>query len=223
MSVKLLLSAIFKFILGVLIVGVLIFLPAGTLRFFNGWLLMALLFVPMFVAGIVMYFKNPKLLEMRLNVKEKQREQDAVVKFSGLMFMMGFVIAGLDFRYEWSSLPKALVCIASVIFLVSYLLYAEVLRENKYLSRTIEVSANQKVVDKGLYGIVRHPMYMATLLLFLSMPLILDSLFSFFIFILYPLIIVKRLKYEEKLLEANLEGYTEYKEKVKFKLIPFIW
>ena len=223
MTLKLFLGAIFKFMFGVVLVGLLIFLPADTFSFFNGWLLMGVLFVPMFIAGIIMMFKSPKLLESRLNAKEKQQEQNLVVKLSGLMFLSGFIIAGLGTRFDWYTLPKVVVIIASVLFLTAYILYAEVLRENAYLSRTIEVQENQKVIDTGLYSIVRHPMYSATLLLFLSMPLVLGSIFSFIIFLAYPFIIAKRIKGEEEFLEKELEGYTEYKQKVKYRLIPFIW
>ena len=223
MTKKLFISAIAKFVLGFLLVGLLVFLPAGTLNFINGWIFMGLLFVPMFVAGIVMMLKNPYLLEKRLDAKEEEAEQSLVVKLSGLMFLAGFVVAGLDFRFGWLPLPKTVVIIASAIFLTAYVLYAEVLRENTYLSRTIEVQENQKVIDTGLYGIVRHPMYSATLLLFLSMPLVLGSLYAFIIFLAYPLIIVKRLKAEEEFLEKELKGYKEYKQKVKYRLIPFIW
>lgn len=223
MTVKLFASAMLKFILGVVLVGLLVFLPAGTLNFFGGWLFMVILFVPMFFAGIVMMFKNPKLLQSRLDAKEKQREQSLVIKLSGLMFIVGFVVAGFDFRFSWFPLPKTVSIIATVLFLVAYLIYAEVLRENTYLSRTIEVQEGQKVIDSGLYGIVRHPMYTATLLLFLSMPLVLGSLISFAIFLLYPVIIISRLKHEEEFLEKELEGYKEYKQKVKYRLIPFIW
>lgn len=223
MTVKLFFSAILKFIIGVALVGLLVFLPAGTLNFFGGWLFMTILFVPMFFAGVVMMIKNPKLLESRLDAKEKQTEQSVVVKLSGLMFIVGFVVAGLDFRFSWLPLPKTVSIIATVLFLLAYLLYAEVLRENTYLSRTIEVQEGQKVIDTGLYAVVRHPMYTATLLLFLSMPLVLGSLFSFVIFLSYPVIIIIRLKNEEIFLEKELEGYTEYKQKVKYRLIPFIW
>ena len=223
MTVKLFFSAIVKFILGVALVGLLVFIPAGTLNFFGGWIFMAILFVPMFFAGVVMMIKNPKLLESRLDAKEKQKEQSLVVKLSGLMFVVGFVVAGLDFRFSWLPLPKIVSIIATVLFLIAYLMYAEVLRENTYLSRTIEVQQGQKVIDTGLYGVVRHPMYTATLLLFLSMPLVLGSLISFVIFLAYPAIIISRLKNEEKFLEKELEGYREYKQKVKYRLIPFIW
>ena len=223
MTTKLFIQALTKFSLGVVLVGLLIFLPAGTLLFAYGWLFMGILFVPMFLAGIVMMFKNPELLKKRLNVKEKQDEQCLVVKLSGLMFLAGFIVAGLGFRFDWYTLPKSVVICAAVVFLVAYILYAEVLRENTYLSRTIEVQENQKVIDTGLYGIVRHPMYSVTLLLFLSMPIVLGSIYSFFIFLVYPFIIAKRIKNEEKLLEKELDGYREYKQKVKYRLIPFVW
>ncbi len=223
MTFKLFIQAILKFLLGVVLVGVLVFLPAGSLAFFNGWIFMAILFVPMFFAGIVMMIKSPSLLASRLNAKEKQREQSVVVKLSGLMFIFGFVLAGLDFRFGWFPLPRGVVYGAAAVFLVAYLLYAEVLRENTYLSRTVEVQEGQKVVDTGLYGIVRHPMYFATLLLFLSMPLVLGSIFAFIIFLAYPFIIAARIKHEEAFLERELSGYIEYKERVKYRLIPFIW
>ena len=216
-------EAIIKFLFGVVLVGLLIFLPAGTLRFSAGWLLMGILFVPMFGAGIVMLAKNPDLLQSRLKAKESQREQDLVVKLSGLMFLVGFVVAGLDFRFGWLVLPGWVSWIAAVLFLLAYLLYAEVLRENTFLSRTIEVQENQTVVDTGLYGIVRHPMYAVTLLLFLSMPLVLGSAISFLCFLLYPFLIAKRLLNEEAFLEKELPGYKEYKQKVKYRLIPGIW
>lgn len=223
MSKKLFLQAILKFVFGILLVGLFVFLPAGTLRFFEGWLFMGILFIPMFVAGIVMMAKNPRLLESRLNAKEKQMDQSLVVKLSGLMFLTGFLVAGLDFRFGWLTLPTGISIGAAVVFLMAYVLYAEVLRENTYLSRTIEVQENQKVIDTGLYGIVRHPMYFATVLLFLAMPLVLGSLISFVIFLTYPFLIAKRIKGEEQFLEKELPGYREYKEKVKYRLIPFIW
>ena len=223
MSLKLFISAITKFILGVALVGLLVFLPAGSLSFFGGWLLMGILFIPMFFAGIVMMLKNPELLKSRLNAKEKRQEQSLVVKLSGLMFVAGFVVAGLGFRFNLYTLPKGVSVGAAVVFLVAYILYAEVLRENTYLSRTIEVQKNQKVIDTGLYGIVRHPMYSVTLLLFLSMPLVLGSVYSFLIFVAYPFIIAKRIKDEEKFLEKELDGYVQYKQKVRYRLIPFIW
>ena len=223
MTLKLFIQAITKFILGFVLIGLLIFLPAGTFSFFNGWLFMVILFVPMFFAGIVMLFKNPDLLKSRLDAKEKQREQSVVIKLSGLMFLAGFIVAGLNFRFDWLMLPKGVSIGASAVFLVAYILYAEVLRENTYLSRTIEVKENQKVIDTGLYGIVRHPMYSVTLLLFLSMPLVLGSIYSFLVFLAYPFIIAKRIKGEEEFLEKELDGYSEYKQKVRYRLIPFIW
>ena len=223
MNRKLFTEAIVKFLLGVVLVGVLIFLPAGTLRFPAGWLLMGILFIPMFLAGLVMMAKNPGLLQSRLKAKETQREQDMVVKLSGLMFVAGFVVAGLDFRFSWLVLPGWVKWAAAALFLVAYLLYAEVLRENAYLSRTIEVQEGQTVVSTGLYGIVRHPMYAVTLLLFLSMPLVLDSLPAFLCFLPYPFLIAKRLLGEEAFLEKELPGYKEYKQKVKYRLIPGIW
>ena len=223
MTAKLFVQAILKFTLGAVLVGVLIFLPAGTFAFPGGWLLMGILFVPMFLAGIVMMWKNPALLKSRLNAKEKQGEQQLVVKLSGLMFLLGFILAGLDFRFGWLPLPKAVSIVGAAAFLIAYVLYAEVLRENTYLSRTIEVQENQKVIDTGLYGIVRHPMYSATVLLFLAMPLVLGSLISFVIFLAYPFIIAKRIRHEEAFLEKELPGYAEYIEKVKYRLIPFVW
>ena len=223
MSIKLFLGAIIKFLLGVVLVGTLIFLPAGTIFYFNGLLLMGILFVPMFLAGIVMMVKNPSLLKSRLDAKEKEKDQDLVVKLSGLMFLAGFIVAGLGYRFGWYILPSSVSIGGAVAFLIAYILYAEVLRENTYLSRTIKVQEGQKVVDTGLYGIVRHPMYSVTLLLFLSMPIVLGSVYSFVIFLAYPFIIAKRIKGEEELLERELEGYSEYKKKVKYRLIPFVW
>ena len=223
MTKKLFVSAIIKFFAGVVLIGLLVFGPAGTLNFPNGWIFMAILFVPMFCAGIVMMFKNPYLLQKRLDAKEKMGDQQLVVKLSGLMFIAGFVVAGLDFRFKWFVLPKAVTFAAVAVFLLSYLVYAEVLRENTYLSRTIQVQENQKVISTGLYGIVRHPMYMATIFLFLSMPLVLGSAVAFVIFLVYPFIIAKRIKGEEELLEKELDGYKEYKQKVKYKMIPFVW
>lgn len=223
MTKSLFFSSIAKFALGVVLVGLLIFLPAGTFQFTNGWLFMGILFVPMFLAGLVMMAKNPNLLKSRLNAKEKEREQSLVVKLSGLMFLVGFIVAGLDFRFGWCPLPQGVSYGAAVVFLIAYILYAEVLRENTYLSRTIEVQEGQTVVDTGLYSIVRHPMYAVTLLLFLSMPLVLGSVISFVIFLVYPLLIAKRIKNEEQVLEAGLPGYREYKQRVKYRMIPFIW
>lgn len=223
MTKKLFFQAIFKFLAGVALLFLLIFLPAGTLDYWNAWLLMGILFIPMFLAGIVMMCKNPELLRKRLNAKEKEDEQSLVIKLSALMFLLGFVAAGLNFRFQWLILPAWVSWAAAVVFLLSYLLYAEVLRENTYLSRTVEVQENQTVVDTGLYGIVRHPMYGATVILFLSMPLVLGSLISFVIFLMYPAIIAKRIRNEEKVLEDGLAGYAEYKKKVKYKVIPFLW
>ena len=223
MSVKLFFSAIIKFLLGVVLVGALIFLPAGTLNYFNGWLLMGLLFIPMFFAGIVMMIKDPNLLSSRLDAKEKLKDQDIVIKLSGLMFLAGFILAGLGVRFNWYALPIGVSIGGAVAFIIAYILYAEVLRENAYLSRTIKVQENQKVVDTGLYGIVRHPMYSATLLLFIAMPIVLGSLYSFIVFLAYPFIIAKRIRSEEAFLEKELDGYKEYKTKVKYRLIPFIW
>ena len=223
MTLKLFVSSIAKFTLGIVLVGLLLFLPAGTLSYPNGWLFMGILFVPMFGAGIVMMIRNPMLLKSRLKAKESAREQDLVIKLSGLMFLAGFIVAGLDFRFGWLSLPKGVVIGATAAFLIAYVLYAEVLRENTYLSRTIEVQEGQTVVSTGLYGIVRHPMYSVTLLLFLSMPLVLGSLYAFLIFLVYPFLIAKRILHEESFLEKELPGYTEYKQKVKYRLIPFIW
>lgn len=220
---KLLINALVKFFCGFLLVGLLIFLPAGTLAFAKGWLLMGLLFGPMFIAGLVMLAKSPEFLAKRLDVKEKRSAQQGVVKLSGLMFIAGFVVAGLDFRFGWSVMPRAVTVVASVLFLLSYLLYAEVMRENAYLSRTIKVEEGQTVVSTGLYGIVRHPMYMATLLLFLVMPLVLGSWWALIPFAFYPAIIISRLKDEETLLTRELAGYAEYKEKVRYRIIPFIW
>ena len=223
MNIKLFFEAIFKFIFGVLIIGALIFWPANTLNYWNGWLFMGLLFIPMFIAGIVMMIKSPELLRKRLNAKEKENEQKEVLLLSGLMFIAGFIFAGFNFRFGWIILPNSVVIVSSIVFLIAYILYAEVLRENVYLSRTIEVQENQKVIDTGLYGIVRHPMYAVTILLFLAMPLVLGSIFSFVIFLVYPFIIAKRIKNEEEVLEKDLEGYSDYKDKVKYKMIPFIW
>ncbi len=223
MNTKLFFQAIIKFGLGVLMIGLLLFIPANTINYWNGWLFMGLLFIPMFIAGIVMMIKSPELLKKRLNAKEKESEQKQVVALSGLMFLAGFIIAGLNYRYSWIVMPNSVVIVSSGIFVIAYILYAEVLRENAYLSRTIEVQENQKVVDTGLYGIVRHPMYATTILLFLSMPLVLGSVISFAIFLVYPFIIAKRIKNEEEVLERELDGYAEYKKKVKYKMIPFIW
>lgn len=223
MTRGLFIQAISKFILGVVIIGMLIFLPAGTFHYWNAWLFMGILFIPMFFAGIVMMFKNPALLKKRLNAKEKKTEQNLIIKLSGLMFVLGFVTAGLNFRFKWVMIPDLIPWTAAAVFLFSYALYAEVLRENTYLSRIVEIQQGQKVIDTGLYGIVRHPMYSATIIMFLSMPLVLGSIFSFAVFLTYPVIIAKRIENEEAVLEKGLEGYAGYKKKVKYKIIPFVW
>ncbi len=223
MDKGLFIQAITKFLGGLILVGLLLFLPAGSLHYWQAWLLMGILFVPMFCAGLVMMAKNQDLLRKRLNAKEEEKEQQTVVKLSGLLFIAAFIVAGLNWRFGWCVLPDWAVWISAGVFLVCYLLYAEVLRENTYLSRTIEVQENQKVIDTGLYGIVRHPMYMATTVLFLTMPLVLASPISFFIMLGYLPVIVKRIRNEEKVLEEGLEGYSEYKKKVKYRIIPLIW
>lgn len=223
MTKKLFLSALVKFTAGVILVAALLFLPAGTLHFPGGWLLMGILFVPMFLAGLVMMAKSPNLLRSRLNAKEKEAEQDLVVKLSGLMFLVGFILAGLDHRFGWSKLPMTVNYIGAGLFLTAYVLYAEVLRENVWLSRTIEVQQGQTVVSTGFYGIVRHPMYAVTLLLFLSMPLVLGSIPAFVVFLAYPAIIAKRIRNEEEVLKHDLPGYAEYLEKVRWRMIPYIW
>ena len=223
MKKGLLKDALIKIAFGIVAMGLLLFLPAGTIHWLDGWLLMIILFVPMFFAGLVMYAKAPDLLRSRLRAKETQSEQKDVIKYSGLMFLAAFIIAGLNYRFQWIVMPRAIVWIGVVIFLLAYCLFGEVLRENQYLSRVIEVQEDQTVVDTGLYGIVRHPMYTATVLLFLSMPLVLNSLISFIIMMAYIPIIVKRIKNEEEVLETELKGYKEYKQKVKYRLIPFIW
>ncbi len=223
MDKKLFIQALAKFFLGVVLTGALIFLPAGTLDFRNGWILMFILFVPMFCAGIVMMFKAPDLLRKRLDAKEEEAEQKKVVALSGLMFLAAFILAGLDFRFGWTKFPDIVIWISAGLFLLSYLLYAEVMRENAYLSRTIGVQEGQKVVDSGMYGIVRHPMYAVTLLLFLSMPLVLGSIPSFFVMLAYVPIIVKRIRNEEEVLREGLPGYEEYMKKVRYRIIPFVW
>ena len=223
MTKKLLISALARCTLGIILVFLLVFLPAGTFNFPNGWLLMGVLFLPMFVAGFVMMVKNPSLLEKRLKIDERQKEQKSVLAISAVMFIVGFVVAGLDFRFKWLRLPNIVTVIATAVFLLAYLLYAEVLRENTYLSRTVEIQENQKVIDTGLYSFVRHPMYLSSILLFLSMPLILGSLYSLVVFLVYPFVIAKRIRYEEQLLEKELSGYKEYEQKVKYRLIPFVW
>lgn len=223
MKKGLLKDALIKIAFGIVAMGLLLFIPAGTIHWLDGWLLMIILFVPMFFAGLVMYAKAPDLLRSRLRAKETQSEQKDVIKYSGLMFLAAFIIAGLNYRFQWIMMPRAVVWIGVVIFLLAYCLFGEVLRENQYLSRVIEVQEDQTVVDTGLYGIVRHPMYTATVLLFLSMPLVLNSLISFIIMLAYIPIIMKRIKNEEEVLETELKGYKEYKQKVRYRLIPFIW
>ena len=223
MNIELFLKAIVKFLFGILLVGVLIFVPAGSFNYFEGVLFMMILFIPMFIFGVILMVKDPELLERRLNAKEKINEQKQVVLYSGLMFIFGFVISGLNYRYSVIFLPRIVVIISSILFVISYIMYAEVLRENSYLSRTIEVHKGQKVIDSGLYGIVRHPMYSATIIMFLMIPLILNSILSLIIFLVYPFIIIKRLKSEEEYLKDNLNGYKTYMKKVKYRLIPYIW
>lgn len=223
MNAQLFSQAIVKFLGGLLIVGLLLFLPAGTLAYGQAWLLIGILFVPMFIAGLIMMQKSPELLRKRLNAKEEQSEQKTVIILSGVMFLAAFIVAGLNFRFKWIVLPQWVCWTAAAVFMLAYALYAEVLRENVWLSRTIEVQENQKVIDTGLYGVVRHPMYMSTLLLFLSMPLVLGSVPSFVIMLVYIPIIAKRIRNEEKVLENGLVGYAEYRERVRYKVIPFVW
>ena len=223
MDAKLFRQALIKFFAGLLMISLLLFIPAGTCSFWQAWLLIGILFIPMFIAGLVMMKKCPELLRKRLNVKEEQTEQKEVIVLSGLMFLAAFIAAGLQFRFKWLMLPDWISYAAAVIFLLAYALYAEVLRENAYLSRTVEVQENQKVIDTGLYGVVRHPMYMSTLLLFLSMPLVLGSVISFVIILLYIPIISKRIRNEEQVLEKGLEGYTDYEKRVRYRVIPFVW
>ena len=223
MNAKLFQQAILKFLSGLALVCLLVFLPAGTWKYWQAWLLIGILFVPMFIAGLIMMKKCPDLLRKRLNVKEEQSEQKEVIFFSGVMFLAAFLMAGLNFRFGWIVMPAWVSYAASVLFLIGYALYAEVLRENAYLSRTIEVQENQKVIDTGLYGVVRHPMYMSTLLLFLAMPLVLGSMISFVIMLAYIPIIAKRIRNEEQVLEDGLEGYAEYRKHVRYKVLPFIW
>ena len=220
---KLFFQGITKFLLGIIILGLLIFFPAWSLHYWQGWLLMGILFIPMFIAGLVMMAKNPDLLRKRLNAKEQEKEQKTVVALTGVLFILAFVIAGLNWRFQWIVLPEWVIWTAAGIFLACYLLYAEVLRENTYLSRTVEVQEHQKVIDTGLYGIVRHPMYTATTLLFLMMPLVLGSLISFGIMLLYIPLIAKRIRNEEAVLEKGLEGYADYKKRVKYRILPLIW
>ena len=220
---KLFLSAIIKFLFGLILIGAMLFLPAWTLDYPGAWLFIALLFIPMLIMGAVLFVKAPELLKKRLNNKEKEKAQKGVLALSGLMFPIGFILSAVDFRFGWSRVPIWLIVISSALFLVGYALYAEVMRENAYLSRTVEIQENQKVVSTGLYGIVRHPMYLATLLMFLPMPLILGSFWGIIPFLLYPVLVIIRILNEEKILEDGLLGYKEYKTKVKYRLIPFIW
>ena len=220
---KLMMNALVKYSMGLVMVGLLLFLPAGTFDYWNAWLFIGLLFIPMLLLGIVLAMKSQDLLEKRLNSKEKESEQSVVVILSLIMFLGGFIVSALDFRFGWSKMPIVVVIVAAAILLISYGLYAEVMRENAYLSRTVEIQEEQKVVDTGLYGIVRHPMYSVTTLLFLSIPLVLGSWIGFIIFLAYPMILVKRIKNEEKVLEEGLQGYKEYKEKVRYRMIPFVW
>lgn len=223
MTFTLCLSALLKFLLGVVLVAALLFIPAGTLNYPNAILLMVILFVPMFLAGLVLMVKNPDLLRRRLKVKEEQGEQRKIIAAMGFMFVVGFILAGLDFRLDWLPLPQIISKVSALLFLLAYALYAEVLRENTYLSRTVMVEEEQKVINTGLYGLVRHPMYSATIILFLTMPLVLSSLIAFLVFLPYPIMIIKRLKNEEQVLSKELTGYTEYQKKVRYRLIPYIW
>lgn len=220
---KLLINAVLKFVMGLLLVSALLFLPAGTLGYMNAYLFIGLLFIPMFILGIILFLKAPALLEKRLSAKEKEKTQKGAVALSGVLFIAGFVVAGLDFRFEWSHIPDWLVIISSFVLLASYALYAEVMRENAYLSRTVEVQENQRVVDTGLYSIVRHPMYAVTLWLFISIPIVLGSWWSLLCFLPYIAVIVVRIINEERVLESGLEGYSEYKKRVKYRLLPFVW
>ncbi|MGO5139865.1 methyltransferase family protein [Streptococcus alactolyticus] len=223
MAFTLCLSALLKFLLGVVLVAALLFIPAGTLNYPNAILLMVILFVPMFLAGLVLMVKNPDLLRRRLKVKEEQGEQRKIIAATGFMFVVGFILAGLDFRLDWLPLPQIISKVSALLFLLAYALYAEVLRENTYLSRTVMVEEEQKVINTGLYGLVRHPMYSATIILFLTMPLVLGSLIAFLVFLPYPIMIIKRLKNEEQVLSKELTGYTEHQKKVRYRLIPYIW
>jgi len=223
MDIKLVMQATWKFLLGFIMLAALLFVPAGTLNYWNAWLLLAILYVPMLIVGAVLLVKNPELLRKRLKARENEVEQKRVIFLSGLMFVAGFAVAGLDYRFQWLVLPGWLVTAAAVVFVVGYLLFVEVMRENEYLSRTVEVQEDQTVVDSGLYGVIRHPMYAATILMFMAMPLVLGSFFSFLVFLLYPVITVMRIRNEEEVLEKNLKGYAEYKKRVKYRLIPFVW
>ena len=223
MTFKLFIQGLIKFIIGIILVGLLIFIPAGSINFTKGWLFMGLLFIPMFILGIILMIFNPKLLERRLNAKEKENNQKIVLLLSGIVFILGFIICGLNYRFNWFRMPYRLTYIFSIMFLIFYFLYCEILRENPFLNRTIEVRKDDKVVDTGFYAVVRHPMYSITLMLFLLIPLVLGSIHAFFIFLLFPIIFIKRIINEEKVLEKDLKGYIEYKKKVKYRLIPYIW
>ena len=223
MTFKLFIQGLIKFIIGIILVGLLIFIPAGSINFTKGWLFMGLLFIPMFIVGIILMIFNPKLLERRLNAKEKENDQKIVLLLSGIVFILGFIICGLNYRFNWLRMPYRLTYIFSIMFLIFYFLYCEILRENPFLNRTIEVRKDDKVIDTGFYAVVRHPMYSITLMLFLLIPLVLGSIHAFFIFLLFPIIFIKRIINEEKVLEKDLKGYIEYKKKVKYRLIPFIW
>lgn len=223
MNIKLLLQALIKYIFGLIMVGILLFLPAGTINYWNGWLLIGLLFIPMLVLGLILFIKDKELLKKRLNSKEKEPYQKKLIAISLIIFIIGFVLAALDFRYHWSNMSPYLVSFASIVLLIAYAIYGQVMRENEYLSRIVEIQKEQKVIDTGLYAIVRHPMYFAITILFLSFPIVLGSWISFIIFCSFPFVLVKRIKNEEDILENGLEGYKEYKQKVKYKMIPFIW
>ncbi|MBR6137057.1 MAG: isoprenylcysteine carboxylmethyltransferase family protein [Bacilli bacterium] len=223
MTFKLFIQGLIKFIIGIILVGLLIFIPAGSINFTKGWLFMGLLFIPMFIVGIILMIFNPKLLERRLNAKEKENDQKIVLLLSGIVFILGFIICGLNYRFNWFRMPYRLTYIFSIMFLIFYFLYCEILRENPFLNRTIEVRKDDKVIDTGFYAVVRHPMYSITLMLFLLIPLVLGSIHAFFIFLLFPIIFIKRIINEEKVLEKDLKGYIEYKKKVKYRLIPFVW
>ena len=220
---KLFAEAIIKFLMGLIIVGLLLFIPAGTLKYYNAWMLICVLFIPMFIVGIILIFKNPMLLKSRIDAKENEREQKYVIAISGLMFIVGFIIAGLNYRFSWIIMPRIIVIISIILFVISYILYGIILKENVYLFRTIKVVDEQKLVDTGFYKIVRHPMYLITIVLFLAIPLILNSFISFIIFLVYPLIIVKRINNEEKVLESELKGYKDYEKRVKYRLVPYVW
>lgn len=220
---KLFAEAIIKFLMGLIIVGLLLFIPAGTLKYYNAWILICVLFIPMFIVRIILIFKNTLLLKSRIDAKENEKEQKYVIAISGLMFIVGFIIAGLNYRFSWIIMPRIILIISIILFVISYILYGIILKENVYLSRTIKVVDEQKLVDTGFYKIVRHPMYLITIVLFLAIPLILNSFISFIIFLVYPLIIVKRINNEEKVLESELKGYKDYEKRVKYRLVPYVW